>query len=184
MRRLEGKVGGTGEGTTARDGNRRIRLGGQAATPTGQPPIRGSHPLYRSFPKTPVQWAFVKAREDRSLDRFLELLGRAERNLLARLDLDGFAGRRVAAHARGALAHLQHAEAHQPDLVLEDLGGVRAQPGAVYGVIIFSVICLLSFFILEWLTTFDQVVSVLLAIGAGVLAEIIYYKYRQRKEST
>jgi hypothetical protein len=55
---------------------------------------------------------------------------------------------------------------------------------AVYGVIIFSVICLITFFILELLTAFDQVVSVLMAICAGILAEIIFYKYRQRKDST
>src|SRR6202035_303626 len=42
-------------------------------------------------------------------DRFLEFLGGAEGDLLAGLDLDGFAGGRIAAHARGALAYLQDA---------------------------------------------------------------------------
>src|SRR5437879_1398310 len=52
-----------------------------------------------------------------ALDGFLQFLGGAERDLLARLDLDRLAGRRVAAHARGALAHLQDAEAANADAV-------------------------------------------------------------------
>src|SRR5712691_2531278 len=44
-------------------------------------------------------------------DRFLQFLGGAEGDLLAGLDLNGLAGRRVAAHAGGALSHLQDAEA-------------------------------------------------------------------------
>src|ERR1700729_2929887 len=48
-------------------------------------------------------------------DGFLELLGRAERNLLARLDVDRLAGGGVAAHAGGALAHLQDAETDDAD---------------------------------------------------------------------
>src|SRR3981189_875625 len=43
-------------------------------------------------------------------DGFLEFLGRPEGNLLAGLDVDRFAGGGVAAHAGGALAHLQDAE--------------------------------------------------------------------------
>src|SRR5450631_769369 len=43
-------------------------------------------------------------------DRHLEVLGGAEGDFLARLDLDRLAGPRVAAHARGALAHLKDAE--------------------------------------------------------------------------
>src|SRR5262245_25196830 len=39
-------------------------------------------------------------------DRFLQLLGDAERDLLARLDLDRLAGGGVAPHAGRALAHL------------------------------------------------------------------------------
>jgi hypothetical protein len=46
-------------------------------------------------------------------DRFLEILGSAERDLLTGLDLDGFAGRRVASHTGGAMPDLQDAQAHQ-----------------------------------------------------------------------
>src|SRR6187551_163494 len=46
-----------------------------------------------------------------------EFLRGAERDLLARLDLDRFAGRGVAAHAGGALANLQDAEAADADPV-------------------------------------------------------------------
>src|SRR5690606_38224282 len=66
-------------------------------------------------------------------DRFLEFLGGAEGNLLRRLDLDLLAGRRVAAHAGGALTHLKDTEPananalaflealdHQADHVAED----------------------------------------------------------------
>src|SRR5262245_40387654 len=62
-------------------------------------------------------------------DRFLEFLGGAERDLLAGLDLDLLAGRRVAAHAGGALAHLQNAQTADADAValLEVLGDVRHQ---------------------------------------------------------
>ena len=42
-------------------------------------------------------------------DRFFEFLGGTEGDLLAGLDLDGGAGRRITAHARGALADLQDA---------------------------------------------------------------------------
>src|SRR5690348_10328125 len=51
----------------------------------------------------------------RSLDRFLQFLGGAERNLLGRLDLDRFAGGGVTAHARTALAHHQDAQAVETD---------------------------------------------------------------------
>src|SRR5690242_11880642 len=50
-------------------------------------------------------------------DGFLEILGDAERDLLRRLDLDGFAGRRIAAHAGRTVAHLKDAEARDADLV-------------------------------------------------------------------
>src|ERR1051326_3239017 len=53
--------------------------------------------------------------EERSLDRFLQFLGGAERDLLGSLDLDRFARRRVAAHARTALAHDQDAQAIKAD---------------------------------------------------------------------
>src|ERR1700680_4189565 len=52
-----------------------------------------------------------------ALHRFLELLGGAERDLLAGLDLDRFAGGRIAAHAGGALFHLQDTEAADADAV-------------------------------------------------------------------
>src|SRR3981189_1028697 len=48
-------------------------------------------------------------------DGFLEFLGRAEGDLLAGLDVDRFAGGGVAAHAGGALAHLEDAEADDAD---------------------------------------------------------------------
>lgn len=47
----------------------------------------------------------IVERRGRS-DRFLQLLGGAKCNLLARLDLDWSAGRGIAAHARWPLAHL------------------------------------------------------------------------------
>src|SRR5665213_587273 len=46
----------------------------------------------------------------RRSDRLFQILGSTEGDLFARLDLNGFAGRRVAAHARGAPAHLQDAK--------------------------------------------------------------------------
>src|SRR5215204_3759538 len=62
----------------------------------------------RSFPRRGYR---------RGLDRFLEVLGDAEGDLLRRLDLDRLAGRRVAAHARRTVAHLKNAEARDADLV-------------------------------------------------------------------
>ena len=56
----------------------------------------------------PSPWKRGPARE-RS-DRFLELLGRAERDFLAGLDLDRLAGRRIASHPGGAVAHLHAGE--------------------------------------------------------------------------
>src|SRR5262245_5158879 len=50
-------------------------------------------------------------------DRLLELLGGAERDLLARLDLDRLAGGRIASHARRALPDLQDAEPADADAV-------------------------------------------------------------------
>src|SRR5690348_12456409 len=74
----------------------------------------------------------VSQMKERS-DRLLQLLRSAEGDLLRSLDLDGFAGRRVAAHAGGALAHDEDAQTvetdagallqvlrDQPDGVLED----------------------------------------------------------------
>src|SRR5580693_3685497 len=67
-------------------------------------------------------------------NRFLELLGGAEGDLLAGLDLDGFAGGRIAAHARGALADLQDAEPADADAlalleVLDDIADQAAKDG-------------------------------------------------------
>src|SRR5450830_1302976 len=68
-------------------------------------PVRRRVPLERHggpFPRKPSDsW--------RS-DRHLEFLGGAEGHPFARLDLDRLAGRRIAAHAGGTLAHLQDAE--------------------------------------------------------------------------
>src|SRR5262249_53395731 len=60
------------------------------------------------------------------LDRLLQLLGGAEGDLLAGLDLDLLAGLGIAAHARRALADLQHAEAADADAraALQMLGDV------------------------------------------------------------
>src|SRR6267378_3723156 len=57
----------------------------------------------------------AKNRKDALSDGFLQLLGCAEGNLLASLDVDRFAGGGVAAHAGGALAHLQDAETDDTD---------------------------------------------------------------------
>src|SRR5690348_15928773 len=51
----------------------------------------------------------------KSLDRLFQLFRGAEGDLLARLDLDGFAGGRVAAHAGGALAHDEDAKTVEAD---------------------------------------------------------------------
>src|SRR5665213_4034255 len=58
------------------------------------------------------------------LERALELGTRLEANALARLDLDLFAGAWVAAHARGAVAHGEGAEAGNAELhaLLQFLG--------------------------------------------------------------
>src|SRR6266849_11070673 len=50
-------------------------------------------------------------------DCFLELLGRAERDFLACLDLDRLAGRRIASHPAGAVAHLQDADPAEAEAV-------------------------------------------------------------------
>src|SRR3954464_7565115 len=67
--------------------------------------------------------------ERRRSDGFLQLLGGAEGDLLAGLDVDGFAGGGIAAHASGALAHLEDAEADNTDALtlLETLGDARHQ---------------------------------------------------------
>src|SRR6202521_2357849 len=55
--------------------------------------------------------------EKTGLDRFLEFLGGAEGDLLARLDLDRLAGGRIAPHASGALADLKDAETADAEAV-------------------------------------------------------------------
>src|SRR5688572_3047004 len=65
-------------------------------------------------------------------DRLFEFFRRAEGDFLARLDLDRFASRRVAAHARSAFAHLQNAEAADADAlallqVLDDIANEITQ---------------------------------------------------------
>src|SRR5262249_61186993 len=58
-----------------------------------------------------------EATQMRGLYRFLQFLGGPEGHLLARLDLDRLAGRRVAPHAGGPFAHLQDAETANADAV-------------------------------------------------------------------
>src|SRR5512146_1434855 len=58
---------------------------------------------------------FRTSRKRRSSDRFLQFLGGAEGDLLARLDLDLLARRRVAAHAGGALANHENAKTVEAD---------------------------------------------------------------------
>ena len=53
----------------------------------------------------------------RESDRFLEFLGGPEGDLLAGLDLDGLARRRIAPHACRTLADLQDAETTETDPV-------------------------------------------------------------------
>src|SRR5437764_10478348 len=70
----------------------------------------------------------------RVLDGFLEFLGRTEGDLLAGLDVDRLAGSGVAAHAGGALADLEDAEADNADAlallqVLGDLADHVVQDG-------------------------------------------------------
>src|SRR5882724_7549087 len=72
---------------------------------------RDTQPIFSLFPSTPS-------------NRFLELLGCAEGDFLAGLDLDFLAGCRVAALAGSALANDQDAETADADAVtlLEVLG--------------------------------------------------------------
>jgi len=49
------------------------------------------------------------------LDGHFQILGRAERDFLARFDLDRFAGRGIAPHASRPLPDLQNAETHDAD---------------------------------------------------------------------
>src|SRR6267154_5816893 len=71
----------------------------------------------------------AKNRKDVLSDGFLQLLGCAEGNLLAGLDVDRFTGGRVAAHAGSALAHLQDAETDDADALtlLEVFGDAADQ---------------------------------------------------------
>jgi hypothetical protein len=56
-----------------------------------------------------AQQASTRRPDVYGLNRFLQLLGGAECHLLAGLDFDLLTGGGIAAHARGALAHLQDA---------------------------------------------------------------------------
>ena len=60
------------------------------------------------------QWS---GRSRRGLHRLFQFPGRPERDLLAGLDLDGLAGRRVPSHPGGPLPHLEDAETGQTDFV-------------------------------------------------------------------
>ena len=84
-----------------------LRPGSDASGPPTKrragPACAGTRPIFTSSKK--------------GLDRFLEILGDAEGDLLRRLDLDRLAGRRVAAHARRTIADLKDAEARDADLV-------------------------------------------------------------------
>src|SRR6185312_147584 len=64
---------------------------------------------------SPRAWSLSLGRWMAVLDRFLQFLGGSEGDLLARLDLDRLARRRVAAHAGGALTDLQNAESDHAD---------------------------------------------------------------------
>src|ERR1700722_482201 len=69
-----------------------------------------------------------------ALDGFFQFLRGAEGDFLVCLDLNGLAGSRIAAHARGAFAHLQNAEAADADAlalfqVLDDLSDHTAENG-------------------------------------------------------
>ena len=64
-----------------------------------------------------------------ALNGLFQFLGRPERNLLAGLDLDGLASRRVPSHPGGPLPHLEDAETGQTDFgaLLQMAGGQRHQ---------------------------------------------------------
>src|SRR5262249_23825859 len=64
--------------------------------------------------RTRPSWS---VRKTYGSDRFLEILGDAERYLLRRLDLDLLAGRGIATHARRPVPHLQDAEPSDTNLV-------------------------------------------------------------------
>src|SRR6516162_3781514 len=78
---------------------------------------RRGHPItkapFRGRVNQP-EWRDCQREASRS-DGFLELLGSAEGDLLGGLDVDRFAGRGVAAHARRTLAYLQDAEPDDAD---------------------------------------------------------------------
>ena len=52
----------------------------------------------------------MRAGKAERSDRFLEIFGSAERDLLAGLDLDGLTGRGIASHAGGAMPDLEDAQ--------------------------------------------------------------------------
>src|ERR1017187_869062 len=67
---------------------------------------------------------------ERRLDRFLEVLGSAERDALACLDLDSFASRGIAPHARRAFPHHQDAQTGDAD-ALPTLEMLHDEPDGV-----------------------------------------------------
>src|SRR5690349_17103925 len=101
----------------ARSGNGRAAM---ASTQLRTKPRRAaSHVQRRREPRrnssyracVSIQARQLRSSLSRKSDGFLEILGGAEGDFLARLDLDRLAGRRIASHAGRALAHLQDAEA-------------------------------------------------------------------------
>ena len=86
-----------------------------------------------AHPATIVQSAAVEEgmlrKPQPGLHRAFQFPGRPERNLFARLDLDGLSGRRVPSHPCCTLPHLEDAEAGQTDFVapLQMTGGQRHQ---------------------------------------------------------
>jgi hypothetical protein len=75
--------------------------------------------------REPTQFDFPAGSTD--LDCELQFLGRSERDLFARFDLDDFAGCRIATHARCSFPDLQDAEARNADaLALFEMLGDEA----------------------------------------------------------
>src|SRR4051794_23182663 len=94
-----------------------------SAPASGRERKRPSHPPLRQDPDAAIAESVIAPGEPWS-DRLLELLGRAEGDLLAGLDLDRLAGCWVAPHPGGTRAHLEDTEARDPDLgaLLQVLG--------------------------------------------------------------
>jgi hypothetical protein len=81
-------------------------------------PLRAKENIARrkgNFGTNRARSAPTAARPSRCLHGLFQVLRGAEGNLLAGLDLNGLASRRVAAHTGGTFAHLQDAEATDSD---------------------------------------------------------------------